>query len=92
MAAGNDSTANLLSWSAYVLATQHDVQETLRQEILQLVGNNHQPQYAGIDNLVYLNAFVKDVMRVYPPGMRWSMTRKKNLLRSFSSILEYTPY
>jgi cytochrome P450 len=68
MAGGADTSANFLAWSAYVFATQHKVQEKLRDEILELVARNSQPTHADIDNLPYLNGFVKETLRVYSPG------------------------
>ncbi|KAF7515237.1 hypothetical protein G7054_g14677 [Neopestalotiopsis clavispora] len=68
MAAGVDTSANMLAWSAYIFATQHDIQDTLRAEIIQLLGKNPHPSFAEIDRLPYLTWFIKESLRVYPPA------------------------
>lgn len=65
MAAGHDTSANMLSWSCYIMATRQDVQDILRQEINSL---GHDASFAELDRLSYFDAFVKESMRMYPPG------------------------
>lgn len=66
MAAGHDTSANMLSWSCLIMATRQDIQDRLRQEINSL---GEDAAFAEIDKLPYLEGFVKESMRVYPPGM-----------------------
>lgn len=68
MAAGVDTSSNMLAWSALIFATQQDVQDTLRAEILELLAKSPHPSFAEIDKLTYLNWFIKESLRVYPPG------------------------
>ncbi|KAI0140269.1 cytochrome P450 3A5 [Pestalotiopsis sp. NC0098] len=68
MAAGVDTSSNMLAWSALVFATQQDVQDTLRAEILELLAKSPHPSFAEIEKLTYLNWFIKESLRVYPPA------------------------
>ena len=65
MAAGHDTSANMLSWSLYVLATHPDIQTRLRQEASTLPAS---PTYAQLDRLPYLENFSKEILRMYCPG------------------------
>lgn len=65
MAAGHDTSANMLSWSCYILATRQDVQDRLRAE---LGAAPPDASFAELDRLPYLDGFVKESMRVYSPG------------------------
>ncbi|KAI2615518.1 cytochrome P450 [Hypoxylon sp. NC1633] len=65
MAAGHDTSANMLSWSLYILATKHDIQEKLRAEVNVLPPN---PSYTELDKLPYLENFCKETLRVYSPA------------------------
>lgn len=64
MAAGHDTSANMLSWSLYILALNPDIQETLREELKDLSEN---PTYNDLERLPYLEAFSKEVLRMYSP-------------------------
>lgn len=76
MAAGHDTSANMLSWGCLIMATRHDIQDRLREEINSL---GHDASFAEIDKLPYLEGFVKETMRVYPPGMILFYHRQKKL-------------
>lgn len=65
MAAGHDTSANMLSWSCSIMANQQDIQERLRQEICTLEAD---APFAELDKLPYLDGFVKESLRAYPPG------------------------
>ncbi|KAI1096653.1 cytochrome P450 [Rostrohypoxylon terebratum] len=66
--AGHESTATTLSWSLYVLATNHSIQDRLRSEITSLLEANPNPDYDSIFGLPYLHNFVREVLRVFPPS------------------------
>ncbi|XDG02266.1 hypothetical protein ABKA04_001881 [Annulohypoxylon sp. FPYF3050] len=65
---GHESTATTLSWSLYVLATNHSIQDRLRSEINSLLEANPDPDYDSIFGLPYLHNFVREVLRVFPPS------------------------
>jgi cytochrome P450 len=62
--AGHETTACLLSWTWYVLATRDDIQETLLAELAQLC----EPPAAAVTRLPYLEAVLNEVLRLYPPA------------------------
>ncbi|KAK7955917.1 uncharacterized protein PG986_005139 [Apiospora aurea] len=68
MAGGVDTTANMIAWSSYVLASHHDIQEKLQREILDFLAQVPGPTYSDIDTLPYLNGFVKELLRVHCPA------------------------
>lgn len=68
MAAGHDTSANVLSWSLLVMAEHQDIQSSLRNEINSLFRNSTAPAYNQIDELKYLDNFIKETLRVYSPG------------------------
>ncbi|KAK7756523.1 hypothetical protein SLS62_001358 [Diatrype stigma] len=65
MAAGHDTSANMLSWSLYILVLHQDIQDKLREEVSQLPDN---PTYTELEKLPYLENFCKESLRVYPTG------------------------
>lgn len=68
MAAGGDTSANTLSWSVYILAKHQEIQDKLRREIQTLYKTDPNPPYPTIDSLPCLDAFIKEVLRVYSPA------------------------
>jgi cytochrome P450 len=68
MAAGHETSANALAWSIYVLVERQDIQAQLRAEIEELARQNPELSFSDIDNLTYLNNFIREVLRFYPPG------------------------
>ncbi|KAJ4296487.1 hypothetical protein N0V90_006532 [Kalmusia sp. IMI 367209] len=68
MAAGGDTSANTLSWSVYILSKHQEIQDKLRSEIQALYDNDPNPAYSSINALPYLEAFVKEILRLYSPA------------------------
>lgn len=66
MAAGHDTSANMLSWSCYILATRQDIQDRLRAELATV---SPDASFAELDKLPHLECFAKESMRVYSPCM-----------------------
>lgn len=64
MAAGHDTSANMLSWSCYIMATRQDIQDRLRAELATV---SPDASFAELDKLPYLECFAKESMRVYSP-------------------------
>ncbi len=65
--AGHETTANLLSWTLYLLARHPDVLAKLRQELdaLQQTG---MPTAEDLQRLVYTRAVLNESMRIRPPA------------------------
>ncbi|KAH9907243.1 cytochrome P450 [Xylariomycetidae sp. FL2044] len=68
MIAGHDTSATMLAWSAYILATRPDIQAALRAEVKGLAYDSATSDFALIDKLPYLHNFVMEILRVYPPA------------------------
>ncbi|ETS86108.1 hypothetical protein PFICI_04133 [Pestalotiopsis fici W106-1] len=68
LGAGHDTSANCLSWSMYTLASHQDIQHELREEINRIIGKRPSPSFADLDSLHYLNNFVREALRLYPPA------------------------
>lgn len=64
---GHETTAGALTWALHALTLNRDIQNHLRNEI-ELTIKSTSPTQAELDNLPYLNNFVKEVLRFYPPG------------------------
>ncbi|KAF8994688.1 cytochrome P450 [Cyathus striatus] len=63
-AAGEDTTANALSWALFELAGNAMWQSELREEILSHSSDIAQGDY---DSLPFLNAFIKETLRYHSP-------------------------
>lgn len=65
MFAGNESTATSLSWMLYTLSRNPAIQDKLRAELLTLPTST--PDAVQLNSLPYLEAFVRESLRVNPP-------------------------
>ncbi|KAG6791318.1 hypothetical protein POTOM_000435 [Populus tomentosa] len=72
---GTDTVAILLEWIMARMVLHPDIQAKARQEIEKLTGNHRQVQDSDIPNLPYLQAIVKEVLRLHPPGPLLSWAR-----------------
>ncbi|KAI0074875.1 cytochrome P450 [Panus rudis PR-1116 ss-1] len=71
MLAGHETTSNTLTWALYELARHPDVQSKLREEIRRtqaIVRHRGEAQVTAtdMDNMPYLLAFLKEVLRFHP--------------------------
>jgi cytochrome P450 len=66
-AAGNDTTANALTWVWYALGRSPEVERKLRAEIAEVVGDRR-PTHADLARLPYTKQVIQEVMRLYPPA------------------------
>lgn len=72
LAAGHETTASSMTWAAYCCAKYPAIQSRLREEIrarLPSISSDSSETItaAMIDDLPYLNAFCREVLRVYSP-------------------------
>jgi cytochrome P450 family 4 len=65
--AGIDSTMITINMCHYVLATRPEEQDKLRGEIKNLLGDSQILTLEQLTKMDYLNAFIKEVLRYYPP-------------------------
>ncbi|XP_022775858.1 cytochrome P450 78A5-like [Durio zibethinus] len=73
---GTDTVAILLEWIMARMVLHQDIQAKVQQEIDACIGNRcGHVQYFDIPNLPYLQAVVKEVLRMHPPGPLLSWAR-----------------
>ncbi|KAI3451079.1 hypothetical protein Pfo_007744 [Paulownia fortunei] len=72
---GTDTTALLTEWIMAELMLHPEVQAKLREELDGAVGNNAALTDAEVAALPYLQAVVKETLRVHPPGPLLSWAR-----------------
>jgi len=67
MLAGYETTSTALSYCSFVLATNQEEQQKVREEIDQYFADpNLKPSTENVKNLTYLDNFIKEVLRFYP--------------------------
>ncbi|KAH2277015.1 hypothetical protein KXW02_007889 [Aspergillus fumigatus] len=64
--AARDTTAATLARTLYELSGHPEVVQRLREEILAQVGTASAPTYADLKNMRYLQAILKETLRLYP--------------------------
>ncbi|KAH7254218.1 cytochrome P450 [Fusarium redolens] len=68
LAAGHETSAAALTWTIFLLAKNHDVQDRLREEIRQNVdGLTDDVDAKKLDGLSYLHAVCQESLRLYAP-------------------------
>ena len=67
LAAGHETTSSALTWVAYLLAVNKDVQDRLREEIRSHITSLEEDvDHEVIDAMPYLNAVCNETLRLYP--------------------------
>jgi cytochrome P450 len=69
---GYDSTSNVLAWLWYVLARHPEIEQRVRHEISEQLGQRT-PTFHDLAGLPYLRMVIQETMRIYPPV--WSTAR-----------------
>ncbi|KAK9074618.1 hypothetical protein SSX86_007216 [Deinandra increscens subsp. villosa] len=72
---GTDTVAILLEWIMARMVLHPHIQAKAHQEIMSLVGEHRPVQDSDLPNLAYLQAIVKEVLRLHPPGPLLSWAR-----------------
>ncbi|KAF8319095.1 cytochrome P450 [Clavulina sp. PMI_390] len=65
--AGNETTATALNWTVYGMLKHPHIQEKLRAEVLAFPSDS--PTYDEVSGLKYLDAVVRETLRVYAPTL-----------------------
>ncbi len=65
--AGHETTANLLTWTWYLLSQNPEAERKLHEE-LDRVLNGRVPAFGDLPNLKYTEAVIAESMRLYPPA------------------------
>ncbi len=71
--AGNETTANALSWTFFLLAQHPDVEARLREEYRGAL-NGRPPAIEDLPRLPYTRMVIEEAMRLYPPA--WGLSRR----------------
>jgi cytochrome P450 len=68
--AGHDTTATLLSWAVWLLSQDEKALEKLRAELYEqnIWTNEETPSYDLLQKCPYLEAVLKEALRLYPPA------------------------
>jgi cytochrome P450 len=72
LVAGHETTAGILAWAGWLLATHPEAQERVRAELDSEVGDRT-PGAEDLERLVYLHAVLSEALRLYPPI--WAFSR-----------------
>jgi cytochrome P450 len=64
--AGHETTANVLSWTWFLLGQNPEVEEKLTKELGRVLGGRV-PTLADLPRLVYTDTVLRESMRLYPP-------------------------
>jgi cytochrome P450 len=64
--AGHETTANVLSWTWFLLSQNPEVEEKLSEELGRVLGGRA-PTPADLPQLVYTDMVLRESMRLYPP-------------------------
>ncbi|RVW50418.1 Cytochrome P450 CYP82D47 [Vitis vinifera] len=68
LAGGTDTVTVSLIWALSLLLNKPQVLKTAREELDSHVGRERQVEERDMKNLAYLNAIVKETLRLYPAG------------------------
>ncbi|CAO2819023.1 unnamed protein product [Amaranthus hypochondriacus] len=66
--AASDTSGTTLTWALALLVNNLDILKKAQAELDKVVGKERQVEESDIKNLVYLQAIVKETLRLYPPG------------------------
>ncbi|KAL6193107.1 hypothetical protein ACLB2K_034191 [Fragaria x ananassa] len=72
---GTDTVAILLEWIMARIALHQDIQAKAQEELNTIVGNHRNVRDSDLPKLPYLQAIVKEVLRMHPPGPLLSWAR-----------------
>lgn len=64
--AGQETTAQALTWTWYLLARHPDVEAKLQEELRQVLAG-HPPRATDLPKLPYTDMIVREAMRLFPP-------------------------
>uniref|UniRef100_A0A8C5R9M4 Cholesterol 24-hydroxylase n=1 Tax=Leptobrachium leishanense TaxID=445787 RepID=A0A8C5R9M4_9ANUR len=66
--AGQETTANQLSFTVMELTRQPEIRQRLREEIDEVIGVKRDVSCEDLSNLKYMTQVLKESLRLYPPG------------------------
>lgn len=72
---GTDTVAVLIEWILARMVIHPDIQSKVQEELDRVVGRSRPLMESDIHSMVYLQAVIKEVLRVHPPGPLLSWAR-----------------
>ena len=66
--AGTDTTAQVIIMSHYVLGTNEEIQNKLREDVNRVLGDVEEIKYEHLMKMEYMGAFIKEILRCYGPA------------------------
>ena len=69
--AGHETTSTSTCWALHMLAQHPSEQDLLREELVKAFPDKSKfnPTFDEINSLEYLNCVVKEILRLFPPGI-----------------------
>lgn len=67
IAAGHETSGAFLQWTLYYLATHPELQQALRQEILDVMGGEEDVSYEHYQSMEIMDKVLKESLRLRPP-------------------------
>jgi len=67
--AGHETSASALTFTIHLLQQHPECQTRAREEVLRVLGDSSNPSWENIRDLPYLEACLKEAMRLYPPAI-----------------------
>ena len=71
--AGTETVAGVLAWALHLLAADPELQQRIREEVHEVTAGRA-PTVADMRRLALTERFVKEILRLYPPG--WILGRR----------------
>ncbi|XP_073956995.1 cytochrome P450 9e2-like [Choristoneura fumiferana] len=83
--AGYETSSTLLSFAIHILATKPEIQEKLRTHVQELT-DGKEMSYELLSQLTYLEGFLLEVLRLYPPVARVDRVCTKTYILPGTSV------
>ena len=84
--AGYDTTATLLTFIGYCLATNPEIQERVQEEVDEAETKHGGLTYAAIQDMPYLDRVIAETLRLYPPATRMERESTKDYTLPGTSV------
>ncbi|XP_035219013.1 cytochrome P450 4C1-like [Stegodyphus dumicola] len=78
--AGHETVSSALNWAVYMFGVSPHFQEKVVQELNCIFGDDYYRDvtYEDLKNMTYLESFIKEVLRLYPPVPIFPLKFKEN--------------
>ncbi|RWS21994.1 cytochrome P450 3A8-like protein [Leptotrombidium deliense] len=83
--AGYETTSTSLAFVMHILVNHIDVQEKVREEIIQLLKKDGKLDYNTTSNLPFMDAVINETLRIYPP-ITFFITRVADIDYKYKNI------